>query len=37
VFICHIGSATLQNIKPIPIPALNNIAIHENVLNSSSA
>ncbi|MNN49955.1 hypothetical protein D3C81_1645170 [compost metagenome] len=29
-----IGSATPQNISPIPMPTLNIIAIHDDVLNS---
>ena len=33
----EIGSATLKNISPIPIPALKSIAIHEKSLNSLSA
>ena len=31
---CEIGSATPKNIRPMPMPALNIIAIHETVLNS---
>ncbi|MDT4810159.1 hypothetical protein D3C84_499280 [compost metagenome] len=31
---CVIGSATPQNISPMPMPTLNIIAIHDEVLNS---
>ena len=34
---CHIGSATLKNMRPIPMPALNSIAIQAKSLNSFSA